>query len=268
MQRKGILMSDRITSKKFPLLGPMGEDCGAVTLQHMWADVFALRFSVLDSAGISALNSAVPEALAEARVREAKSVAIRLVKDEVFSEEIAQMLPSLGFVKKSERVEFKKSVEELPGDSGTPLVWKTAEELSWQPTDIAKVLMMVAVGDPNTSEDDDPIAFIQDFLVDPELTAGLQCIHVGFLNGEIAAFAVVQIKLETGWSRISYMGIVPGFRGQGLGAWVHRFCFGIMKRDGGKLYHGGTLASNSGMIRLFESSGCERFREMSEWALC
>lgn len=259
-------MDDRITSKKFPLLGPLGEDLGAVTLQHLWADVFALRFSVLDFAGISALYSVLPQALAEARIRHAKSIAIRLVNGEAFSEEIAQVLPSFGFVKKSERVEYKKSVEELPNDVGTPLVWKTAEELSWQPTDIAKVLMMVAVGDPNTSKDDEPLEFIQDFLVDPELTAGLQCIHVGFLEGEVAAFAVVQMKLQTGWSRISYMGIAPHFRGQGLGAWVHRFCFGIMKRDGGKLYHGGTLSSNSGMVRLFESSGCERFRELSEWA--
>lgn len=258
-------MDERITSKKFPLLGPSGEDVGGVTLQHMWADVFALRFSVLDSAGLLVLKAAVSEALSEAQARKAKSIAIRLVKGEAFSQEIAQLLPSLGFAKKLDRAEYKKSVEELPEDSGTPLVWKTAQDLSWQSADIAKVLMLVAKGDPNTSEDDDPLAFIQDFLVDPELTAGPQCIHVGFLNDEIAAFAVVQIKLDTGWSRISYMGTIPGFREQGLGKWIHRFCFRIMKRDGGKLYHGGTVTSNTGMIRLFESSGCEKFREMSEW---
>jgi ribosomal protein S18 acetylase RimI-like enzyme len=258
-------VDERTTSKKFPLLGPLSEDFGAISLQHMWADVFALRFSVLDPGGILVLKSAVSEALSEAQTRHAKSVAIRLVKGEAFSEEIAQLLPNLGFIKKLDRVEYQKSVEELPDDSGTPLIWKTAEELSWQPADIAKVLMMVAVGDPNTSEDDDPLAFIQDFLVDPELTAGPQCIHVGYLSGEIAAFAVVQIKPQTGWSRISYMGTVPKFRGQGLGKWIHRFCFRMMKQDGGKLYHGGTVTSNTGMIRLFESSGSEKFREMSEW---
>jgi GNAT superfamily N-acetyltransferase len=256
---------DRTTSKKFPLIGPSGEDFGALSLQHMWADVFALRFSVLDPGGILILKSAISEALTEAQARQPKSIALRLVKGEAFSEEITQLLPGLSFIKKLDRVEYKKSVEELPDDSGSPLIWKTAEELSWQPADIAKVLMKVAVGDPNTSEDDDPLAFIQDFLVDPELTAGLQCIHVGFLNGEIAAFAVVQIKLDTGWSRISYMGTVPKFRGQGLGKWIHRFCFRRMKLEGGKLYHGGTVTSNTGMVRLFESSGCDKFREMSEW---
>jgi GNAT superfamily N-acetyltransferase len=109
------------------------------------------------------------------------------------------------------------------------------------------------------------LLFIQDFLVDPVLTAGLGCIHVGFMGDEIAAMTVVQINSKSGWSRISYMGVVPKFRTLGLGKWVHRYSFVQMKKQGGKLYHGGTVSTNTRMIRLFESHGCAVYRQMEEW---
>ena len=37
-----------------------------------------------------------------------------------------------------------------------------------------------------------------------------------------------------------------------------------MKREGGKLYHGGTVATNTRMIRLFERHGCDLYRQMEE----
>jgi hypothetical protein len=60
----------------------------------------------------------------------------------------------------------------------------------------------------------------------------------------MAALTVVQMNPKSGWSRISYMGIAPKFRGQGLGKWVHRFSFRKMKEEGGKLYHGGTVSGS------------------------
>ncbi len=76
---------------------------------------------------------------------------------------------------------------------------------------------------------------------------------------------VVQINPKSGWSRISYMGIVPRFRGKNLGKWVHRYSFRVMKAAGGKQYHGGTVATNKRMISLFELHNCNQFCEMEEW---
>ena len=177
----------------------------------------------------------------------------------------SQFLPTLGFYKKQERVEYQKAVSELPSDEGSPLIWKTAEELAWRDEQISEVLGRMSVGDPDHEANDDPLLYIQDFLSDPELSCGFSCIHFGFLEGTLAAMSVVQINSKTGWSRISYMGMLPKFRARGLGVFVHRFGFAQMKREGGRLYHGGTVSTNAPMIRLFEASGCTLLRRMEEW---
>ena len=188
----------------------------------------------------------------------------RLIKSSRASE-VAERLPSLGFAIKNERIEFNKAIDQLPDDMGTPMTWKNAEELSWQPQDVAKILGLVAQGDPDTDPKEDPLVFIQDFIADPVLTSGLNCIHIGFLQHEVAAMAVVQINPKTGWSRISYMGIAPQFRNRGLGKWVHRYSFRKMQLEGGKLYHGGTVSTNLPMIALFKKHGCDQIHEMQEW---
>ena len=258
-------MKGDIKFKKFPLVNAAKEELAKITLEHLWADVFALKMKVLNREAISKLSGVIHEVLKESNCFKARLVMFRLIKGETASEEIVTLLPKLGFKKKSERIEFKKFVDELPSDDGTPFAWKTAEELGWKPQDIANTLKQVAEGDPDTDPSDDPLLFIQDFLADPVLTSGLRCIHIGFKDTEIAALTVIQINPKTGWSRISYMGIMPKFRKQNLGLWVHRYSFKVMKAEGGKLYHGGTTATNYGMIKLFENSGCNKFCEMEEW---
>ncbi len=258
-------MNDEIKFKKFPLLSSAGEPLANITLEHLWADVFALKMKVLKIEGVLRLSQVVQEAIKEANKFKASVVMFRLIKGETASQEISDLLPKLGFKKKCERVEFKKSVEELPNDQGSPIKWKNAEELGWSAQEIADSLKQVAEGDPDTDPNEDPLLFIQDFLADPVLTSGLHCIHIGFVDDEIAAFTVVQINPKTGWSRISYMGVVPKFRKKNLGVWVHRYSFKVMKSEGGKLYHGGTTSTNLRMIKLFENSGCDKFCEMEEW---
>jgi hypothetical protein len=258
-------MNEEIKFKKFPLLNSKSEPLANITLEHLWADVFALKMKVLKIEGVPRLGEVIQEALKEANGLKARMVMFRLIKGETASQEISDLLPKLGFKKKSERIEFKKSVDELPSDDGSPIKWKNAEELGWGPQEIAKTFKKVAEGDPDTDPNEDPLLFIHDFLSDSVLTSGLQCIHLGFVDGEIAAFTVVQVNPKTGWSRISYMGLMPQFRKQSLGRWVHSYSFKIMKSEGGKVYHGGTTSTNARMIRLFENSGCDKFCEMEEW---
>lgn len=258
-------MNSEVKFKKFILMNSENEDLGIVTLEHLWADVFALKMKIHKVEALAQLNDVIKEALKLAEDLQARLVMYRLIKGEMTSEKMGELLPKLGFAKKSDRIEFKKSVDELPSDDGSPIIWKTAEELNWKPEAVAKTLKQVAEGDPDTDPNEDPLLFIQDFLADPVLTSGLRCIHIGFFENEIAALTVVQINPKTGWSRISYMGIVPKFRMKNLGNWVHRYSFKVMKAESGKLYHGGTTSTNVGMIKLFEKNGCSRFCEMEEW---
>jgi ribosomal protein S18 acetylase RimI-like enzyme len=79
------------------------------------------------------------------------------------------------------------------------------------------------------------------------------------------AIVVAQINPKSGWSRITHMGIIPAFRSRKLGKWVHRHGFEMMRGQGGKLYHGGTVSTNTAMIRLFNQHGCKEYRRMQEW---
>lgn len=258
-------MSGEIRITKFALLDNQNHPLAHIALEHLWADVFALKLKILNVECLPRLPLVVQEVLEKARCLDARLVMFRLIKGETASADVGHLLPKLGFKKKSERVEFKKSLDDLPLSEFSPLKWKNAEELGWNPQNIAETLREVAKGDPDTDPSEDPLLFIQDFLADPVLTSGLQCIHIGFAGHETAALTVVQINPKTGWSRISYMGVMPEFRRQNLGQWVHRYSFDVMRAEGGKLYHGGTTSTNLGMIRLFESSGCDKFCEMEEW---
>lgn len=258
-------MSNEIIFRKFLLLNNKNEEVGAITLEHLWSDVFGLRIRRTEKPALEKQwESAIHAALVQARIFKARQILFRLTKDKN-SEETTRILLQLGFKKKNERIEYKKLVDELPDDDGSPIVWSSAAKLRWSEHEIANTLKLVAVGDPDTDPNEDPLQFMQDFLADPILTSGLSCIHIGFIKNEVAALTVVQINLQSGWSRISYMGIAPKFRNKNLGQWVHRYSFKQMKIQGGKLYHGGTAVTNKPMIRLFEKHGCSLFCEMREW---
>lgn len=178
-----------------------------------------------------------------------------------------KILVDLGFNKKSERIEYQIDVEKLPDDKNSPFMWKSASDLGWNEHDLIHFVSEVtknAIGfDPNEKLED----FIQDFLKRDELTSGFECIHIGFLNETQCALAVVQIEQSTGWSRISYMGLIPEYRNKNLGSYVHRHGFEMMKAQGGKLYHGGTDLNNISMRKLFKKHGCEFLYQMEEWSL-
>lgn len=49
-------MSEEVRSKKFPLVGLNGTELGAVSIEHLWADVFALKIKMLSLDGLSDLE--------------------------------------------------------------------------------------------------------------------------------------------------------------------------------------------------------------------
>lgn len=252
-------------SKKLSLTNELGQEVCILSLEHLWADVYGIKYKrVAETISVTQVLGGIKNLLFDLDRKTVRQVNFRLIKDRN-SNELSSLLPTIGFKKKNERVEYKKSLSDLPDDEGSPLTWKSAIELNWTDKNIGDFLNLVSHGDPDSEANQDPLLYIQDFLADPVLTAGLQCVHIGFFKSEKAALSVVRINPKSGWSRISYMGIAPQFRGKNLGKWVHRFSFKQMKSEGGTLYHGGTDALNKPMIRLFESHSCNLFCEMEEW---
>lgn len=252
--------------KKFVHLDSNGNPWGIVSTEQLWANVYALKYNRPENRlDLKGWQDLFDQAKAVAIEFGAHSLESR-IRLEYEPELFRSLLTNSGFKKKSGRIEYQKDVEGLPGEVGTPFKWKTAQDLNWDTQQIAQFTKKVTEGaldvDPNEKVED----FIQDWLQHDELTSGPSCIAIGFQDDQPCALAVVQINKETGWARISYMGLTPQYRGKDLGKWVHRHGFVMMKNQGGKLYHGGTLTQNFAMRKLFESHGCNVFCEMEEWS--
>jgi ribosomal protein S18 acetylase RimI-like enzyme len=204
----------------------------------------------------------VADALRHARGRGARLVRSRPDAATVGPRYRAALLEQ-GFAQLDERIEFERSVADLPRDDGSPLTWRDLAAVGR--AEAAAMLRAVAVGDPHSDdESDDPEVALAEWLAAPGLTNGPDCVQIGYLKDRAVAFVCAQANPETGWSRITYLGVVPDARGRGLGTWVHRRGFRMLADQGGRAYHGGTAARNEAMVRLFRAHGCKESRRMLE----
>lgn len=179
---------------------------------------------------------------------------------------LAPKLAALGFRLSHTRIEYQAPVSDLPSEEGSPFEWIPCSESGRFPmAEAAEILGQCGVGDPDWNPEDNTLELLQSYVGDAEFESGLDCIQVGLIEGKPAAVVVAQVIPKDGWSRITYMGMKPEFRGKGLGKWVHRRGFALMKAKGGKLYHGGTVRGNAAMEALFRGHGCKEFRTMQEW---
>lgn len=239
----------------------------SLRLLHLWADVYGLLLKAdQGNFNVEHWQNLFTQAIDVAKGKGARQIILRLTDGDQ-SEDLIKGLIELGFNKKQDRIEFRRKLSDLPSSEGTPIQWMTAHDLEFTEAQIADFLSVVAEGDPDPEPTNDPLSHIQDWISDPVLTCGPKCIAIGLIQGEPCAFVVAQVDIQTKWSRISYMGVMPKFRGRGLGAWVHRHGFDMMRAQGGDLYHGGTSGDNLPMLSLFERHGCEVHCKMQEWVL-
>lgn len=223
-----------------------------------------LTLQTHDRRPVSAQDAAlISEALAQARAEGASAVLTRVPLARL-SAPYRAALQGAGFAFSGERVEFKTPLDQLPGEAGTPLSWQPADTLA----SAAALLARCSQGDPDgIGPDADPQAALRGYLATPRLTSGLQqCVHIGMLDGSAVAFVCAQVDVQDGWSRITYMGLLPEVRGRGLGRWVHRHGFEMLRAQGGRLYHGGTRTDNAPMRACFERHACRPHAHLSEWA--
>jgi GNAT superfamily N-acetyltransferase len=173
---------------------------------------------------------------------------------------------ALGFVRVSERIEFDAEVALLPDDAGSPLTWTTLPDLTSDSLHHASALLERAgEGDPDWNDDDDAFELLTGYLADPALNGGPDCVAVGTLGDSPAAIVVAQVNPISRIGRLTYLGVVPESRSHGLGAWVHRHGFAMLRAQGAERYRGGTLKSNYRMLRLFSRHGCKEWRRLEEW---
>lgn len=174
-------------------------------------------------------------------------------------------LEKINFKKKNERIEFKSDLVNLPNDTGTPLLWKALETDGIDLEFAGGIMDLCTVGDPNSDPAEKAIHFLKTDLIDPDYQSKPEAIQIGYLNEKPVAFVFAQVDPTSRWSRITYMGLIPEMRKKGLGKWVHRHGFEMMRQQGGKQYFGGTTTDNQLMLATFRAHGCEEYKILEEW---
>lgn len=173
-------------------------------------------------------------------------------------------LEDLGFAEANARVEYKTPIAALPDEGPTPFEWVALDRFGRART---AALVDLAGPGPEWEPEDTGDAVIAAALGRRGMYCAPDCVQVGLVDGEPAAFVIAQVEPASGWSTITFMGVAPAFRGRGLGRFVHRRGMAMLRAQGGTLYHGGTSETNRPMVRLFEAHGCRVHARLVEFSL-
>lgn len=203
--------------KKFIHPDSEGNPWGIVSAEQLWANIYAIKYSKPERRLMPFLwKNLFDQAEKAAKDFGAESLQCR-IRLEYEPEVFRTILKEKNFQLMSGRIEYQNDVQKLPDDKGTPLIWTTAERLDWTPKQIVQFTKEVTKYALDVDSNENIDDFIQDWLRHKELSSGRRCIAIGYYQDQRCALAVVQTNEETGWSRISYMGLIPSFRGKGLG---------------------------------------------------
>ena len=194
----------------------------------------------------------------------AKSAILRFTEGQI-SKNLSHALGSIGFKKHSDRIEYKTMVADLPDEAGTPFTWKAIGTEGLDVQFAADMMSRCIQGDPYVDSSFNALESIKGDLADDSLYGQLDAIHIGYLNNKPVAFVFAQTDVKSKWARLTFLGLDPDLRGQGLGVWVHRHGFAMLRAQGGVEYHGGTIAANKGMMKTFAKNNCKELRRMQEW---
>lgn len=225
------------------------------------------KFQIKDAQALGSLLKEVKRRFYQLKGR---SLMCRSLHDESH-ELLKKEMFNAGFSPKGDRVEYKTFIKDLPcfPTRSSILKWTSPlQDRSMNIDQVANFMQEVAASDP----DYDPTLenareCLESYLQEEGLYTDKDCIQIAYVNNIPCALLIAQAEPSTGWGTITYMGVHPNFRRQGLGAWVQRQGIELLRKQGGLEYHGGTNFNNLPMRRVFEKNGCKFFRKMTEWKL-
>lgn len=182
------------------------------------------------------------------------------------------ILQTLGFVWEEDRVEYRLPLAAAIASLGSP---EPVDDLRWHPvaTELgpefdraAALLAAVGGADPELRTPARALGFLLARREDTNLLLSPECIQIGAIGHDDVAIVVPSVIPETGWCSLYYMGVLPAYRGRGLGLETMRRGFSVMASLGGRTYHDGTGATNEAALALFRRLGVPPYRRMEEWS--
>ena len=209
-----------------------------------------------------AISRLLAEAAARASDLGAKEMSTR-VSIKGITADYRRALRDAGFRFEGRRVEYKTPVSKLPSERSSRLVWQTMADVGEEL--VLELIRATSANTPDGMDVEAGVSAIEDALGGGYSTLDPRAVELGYLNGRPISVLLTRVDPDSGWSAIQFMGVVPEFRGQGIGVEVHLHGFATIRALGGSLYHDGTSESNAAMLRLFVKHGCIEHSRMEEW---
>ena len=177
---------------------------------------------------------------------------LSLLMDEHFESWLLQKK----FCKISSIVEYTRKLADLP-QIDDQIVWHSLSEGLLDEVEYGKLYDLCRWGSANKNIKQ-PIDQVMHSLkneLGPEWRQ-----HCYYFTKDEALIGISIPHIEMGTEdegRLFYFGVVPDFRGQGLGINIHKISLVLIKNFLANIYVGSTDINNSYMIKIFEKNGCE-----------
>lgn len=238
------------------------KDTGGIPPKADWEKVFNSVFDECARKGAKIIDTRVISA-EESIDNELSSERAKMHRD---------ILTAKGFVPGEGRLEYR-----MPLDAAIKNLESSVKSnsLRWECVDSSRedefqkavhFFQCAAEGDIAFDPDDNMSDFLNGFLADEDVIKAPEMLQIGILKNE-AAVVLACMAYSDGWSTLYYLGVLPKFRGCGLGAETMLHGLLTLKMLGGKIYHDGTGARNKAALALFAKIEAPLFREMEDWRL-
>lgn len=177
---------------------------------------------------------------------------LSLLMDEHFESWLLQK----NFSKISSIVEYTRKLENLPRIDDQ-IVWHSLSEGMLDEREYAELYDRCRMGSANKNIKQ-PIDQVMQSIKNELGSDWRKYCYYFTKNETLIGISIPHIEMGTkDEGRLFYFGVVPNFRGQGLGRTIHKITLALLKNFHASYYVGSTDVHNSNMIKIFEGNGCE-----------
>jgi len=169
-----------------------------------------------------------------------------------------RMLEGAGFLLSKTKIFVERELSDVSFGYEDPFTYETLEEIGEDR--FLEIMVRAAAGDPFEEDDSaDPRIKFEELI---KYAGGMYDPGKWFvlrLDGKPAGVLLPQVfERDTSTGTVFYIGVLPEFRGRGLGAVIHSKGLSLLAEEGARMYIGSTDTRNVPMIRIFEKNGCRQ----------
>jgi RimJ/RimL family protein N-acetyltransferase len=165
-----------------------------------------------------------------------------------------RLLTEAGFRVHRSKIYVGRDLANL-GEVESPFTWRTLDEIGAQ--EFLEWLIRVSEGDPFEEEPRDYKREYQELLEHAGERLDRRLWRVALQDGlPVGLILPLSFGGDPERGTLSYVGVLPEFRGQGIGARLHLAGLALLAGAGVQRYVGSTDVRNEAMARVFARNGC------------